>query len=90
VYIGIPDAREVHIVCTNSLWHLALVGVLLAFAAAPRSLFGRICDIIIFALATVSGPFAIVLLPFVFVFSGRFYGVRSMHARLSPERLGSC
>ena len=68
VYIAIPDAREVHIVCTNSIWHLALIAVLLAFAAAPRSLFGRLFDIILFALAGASGPFALVLLPLLLVF----------------------
>jgi len=68
VYIGIPDAREVHILCTNCHWHLALVEVLLAFAAVPRSLFGRIFDVVTFALATVCGPFAVLLMPFLFIF----------------------
>jgi hypothetical protein len=68
VYLGIPDAREVHVLCTNCHWHLAVVEVLLAFAAAPRSLFGKIFDVITFALATVCGPFAVLLMPFLFVF----------------------
>jgi hypothetical protein len=68
VYIGIPDARELHVFCTNSPWHLALVEALLGFAAAPRSVFGRFFDIILFALASVSGPFALVLMPLLLVF----------------------
>jgi len=68
VYIGIPDAREVHVLCTNCHWHLAVVEVLLAFAAVPRSLFGRIFDVFTFVLATVCGPFAVLLMPFLFVF----------------------
>jgi hypothetical protein len=68
VYIGIPNAREVHVLCTNCHWHLAVAEVLLAFAAAPRKLFGRIFDITTFVLATVCGPFAVLLMPFLFVF----------------------
>ena len=68
VYIGIPDAREVHVLCTNCHWHLAVAAALLAFAAAPRSFFARIFDVAVFALAAVSGPFAIVLTPLLLFF----------------------
>ncbi len=68
VYIGIPDAREIHILCTNAHWHLAVSEVLLAFAAAPRSLFGKVFDICLFLLAGFCGPFGVLLLPFLFLF----------------------
>lgn len=68
VYVGIPDARDIHVVCTNGLWHLAVVATLLAFSAAPRSLFGRAFDLITFALLTVTGPFGVLLTPFLFAF----------------------
>jgi hypothetical protein len=68
VYVGIPNAREIHVLCTNSLWHLAVIEVLLAFAAAPRSLFGRIFDVVVFVVAAVSGPFSLLLAPFLFAF----------------------
>lgn len=68
VYIGIPNARDVHVVCTNTLWHLGLAVTLLAFAAAPRSLAGRSFDAAMFLLASVSGPFAILLIPFFLIF----------------------
>ena len=68
VYIGIPDAREVHVLCTNCHWHLAVAAALLAFAAAPRSFFARVFDIIVFIIAAVSGPFGIVLTPLLLVF----------------------
>jgi hypothetical protein len=68
VYIAIPDAHEVHVFCTNSQWHFAVVEVLLAFASAPRSRPGRVFDVTIFALAIVCGPFALVLLPLLLVF----------------------
>jgi hypothetical protein len=75
VYVAIPDARDVHIVCTNTLWHLALVQVLLAFSAAPRSWFSRICEVAVFALASVSGPFALLVIPLLLI----FWWVRRQH-----------
>lgn len=68
VYIAMPNAREVHVLCTNSHWHYALAEVLLAFAAAPRSILGKIGDIFFFALGSICGPFGLLLIPFVFAF----------------------
>lgn len=68
IYIAIPNAREVHVVCTNAQWHLAVSELLLAFAAPPRRVFGRIFDIAIFLLGSVCGPFAILLIPFLILF----------------------
>ena len=68
VYIAIPNAREIHVVCTNSHFHLALAELLLAFSAAPRSLAGRAFDVFIFLLGSVCGPFGLLLLPFVIAF----------------------
>lgn len=68
VYIAIPNAREIHILCTNAHWHLALAELFLAFSLPPRSLFGRIFDTIIYFVGGVCGPFGLLLLPFVFVY----------------------
>lgn len=68
VYIAMPNAREVHVLCTNSHWHYAFAEVLLAFAVAPRSALGKIGDICLFALGSVCGPFGLLLMPFVFAF----------------------
>lgn len=67
-YIGIPNVREIHVVCTNCHWHLAVAELFLAFAAAPRSLFGRIFDVATFLLGSVCGPFMVLLLPFLAIF----------------------
>ena len=67
-YVGMPNAHEIHVVCTNSQWHLAVVLGLLAFATTPRSVAGKIFDIVVVALGAVSGPYAIVLLPLLAVF----------------------
>jgi hypothetical protein len=68
VYIAIPNAREIHVVCTNAQWHLALAELFLAFSLPPRSLFGRIFDTILYFFGGVCGPFGLLLLPFVFVY----------------------
>jgi hypothetical protein len=68
VYIAIPNAREIHILCTNAHWHLALAELFLAFSLPPRSLFGRIFNTIIYFVGGVCGPFGLLLLPFVFVY----------------------
>ena len=62
-YVGIPNAREVHVVCTNSQWHLALVLALLVLAEAPESIAGKIFDVVTVSLAVLTGPFGIVMLP---------------------------
>ena len=56
-YVGIPNAHEIHVVCTNSQWHLAVVLGLLAFATTPRGVAGRIFDIVVVVLGAVSGPY---------------------------------
>lgn len=58
-YVAIPNAREIHVVCTNSQWHLALIMVLLALAEIPRSLTAKIFDLALIFLGALSGPFAI-------------------------------
>lgn len=63
VYIAIPNAREVHVVCTNCHWHLALAELFLAFAEPPRSVSGRIFDVAMFLLGSICGPFMVLLLP---------------------------
>ncbi len=63
LYIAIPDAPEIHVVLTNAVWHLALLQALLAFSLPPLSWRGRVLDILLFAIAGLTGPFSILLLP---------------------------
>jgi len=65
IYIAIPNAPEVHIVLTNAMWHLAVLQALLALSVPPLGWRGRISDIILFAVGSVSGPLSILLLPSV-------------------------
>jgi hypothetical protein len=68
VYIVIPNATEIHVVCTNSHFHFALIEVLLALSIPPRTSSSRIFDIAVFLIGSVSGPFALILLPFLTIF----------------------
>jgi hypothetical protein len=67
-YVAMPNAREIHVVLTNSQWHLALAEVLLAFASSPQSWRGRLFDGAFFLLAGFCGPFGIVLAPLILLF----------------------
>jgi hypothetical protein len=67
IYLAIP-IREIHVVLTNSQWHLALAAVLLAFASRPQGWPGRLFDCVLFLTAGFSGPFCVVLAPLVLLF----------------------
>ena len=60
-YIGIADSAELHIVTTDAEWHLALLMVLLAFSLPPIGRLGRLVDLVVFAIGSVSGPFCLLL-----------------------------
>jgi hypothetical protein len=67
-YVVMPNVREIHVVCTNSQWHLAFVLGLLAFASPPEGLAGKIFDIVLFSIGAISGPFGMLLLPLLGIF----------------------
>jgi hypothetical protein len=68
LYVALPNAKEIHVVLTNAMWHLALAAVLLAFGSSPRTWVGRFSDCVLFLVAALSGPFCILLAPMVLVF----------------------
>lgn len=68
VYVAIPNAREIHVVCTNCHWHLALAELFLAFAEPPRTTVGRIFDVAMFLLGSICGPFMVLLLPLLAIY----------------------
>jgi hypothetical protein len=68
LYLAIPDAPEIHVVLTNAMWHLALLQALLAFSVPPLTWRGRTSDVTLFAIAGITGPFCIPLLPAVAVY----------------------
>jgi hypothetical protein len=68
VYVVLPNTREIHVVATNTQWHLALAMALTALASAPLTWRGRLFDIVLLLVAALSGPFCIVLAPIVLIF----------------------
>lgn len=68
IYVAIPNSREIHVVATNSMWHLAVSAVLIAFASSPRTWRGRVFDSVLLLEASISGPFCIVLVPLILIF----------------------
>jgi hypothetical protein len=67
-YVIAPNAREIHMVLTNSQWHLALAVGLLSFGSPPEGWAGRIFDVAAFSILGLSGPFSLVLAPLLLVY----------------------
>ena len=68
IYVVLPNSLEVHVLLTNAQWHLALLLALIAFAEPPAGWWGRLFDVCLFAIGSVSGPFCIVLLPLMLIY----------------------
>jgi hypothetical protein len=67
-YVAIPNQREIHVVLTNSQWHLAMLLGLIAFAEVPKGVATEILELALVLLGALSGPFGVVLMPLVAVF----------------------
>lgn len=63
LYLAVPNSYEVNANLTNAQWHLAIVGLLLCFAAPPRSTWLRATESFAFVLMALTGPFSILLVP---------------------------
>jgi len=63
VYIFLPNTSEVHISVEEAQWHLALLACLVVLSVVPVSVVAKILDISVLAVAGLSGPFGILLLP---------------------------
>ena len=68
IYIALPNTREIHVVATNTQWHLALAAALVAFAGSPLTWRGRLFDVALLLLAAFTGPYCILLAPMVLLF----------------------
>jgi hypothetical protein len=68
IYVVIPNASEIHIVVTNTQWHLALIAALVAFAASPQTWVGRLVDCVLLLVSALSGPYCIFLAPLLLIF----------------------
>lgn len=63
LYLGLPNSAEIHGNISNSQWYLALLAIMVILAK-PHSFWGwRIFDLGIVLLSSLSGPFAILLIP---------------------------
>jgi hypothetical protein len=63
VYLALPNSSEVHANLTNAKWHLALLAFLVVLARPAASLGWRVFDVGVVMLCSVSGPFALFLVP---------------------------
>ncbi len=62
-YLAMPNSRELDVVITNSVWHLALLALLVVVASPPSSRSGQFGDLSILALSCLSGPYCVLLAP---------------------------
>lgn len=63
LYLVIPNSYEVNMNLTNSQVHLALVAFLLLYTSPPTSKWSHRRDIVVLALAALSGPYCLLLWP---------------------------
>jgi hypothetical protein len=63
IYIALPDNAEITWGVCAAQWPLALGMILLVVGSVPRGRIGRTFDCIFFAVAGLTGPFCILILP---------------------------
>jgi len=63
LYLALPNSFEVTANITNTQWHLAILLCLVAIAEPATSAWWRCFDIAVIVLASLTGPFAILLWP---------------------------
>jgi hypothetical protein len=71
VYLVLPSA-ELNATLTNVQWHLALLAFLIVIATPPRHWWAQVGDGLVIALATLTGPFGLFLLPVAVVWYRRY------------------
>ena len=59
----VPDASEVHAAITDAEFHMAVLACLVIIAEVPRSRAGRVFDVVILTLFSLTGPFCVLLFP---------------------------
>jgi hypothetical protein len=65
-YLLIPSL-ELDATLTNSLWHLAILAIMVVVARPPTAAVSRVFDVTVLVLAGLTGPFAVLLAPAAFV-----------------------
>jgi len=63
LYLALPNTSEIDANITNTQWHLALLLCLVFMATPAASILWRCFDLAAVALSSLTGPFAIFLLP---------------------------
>jgi hypothetical protein len=63
LYLALPNSAEIHANVTNGQWYLALLAFMVVVSARPTAWGWRCFDLLISALCSLSGPFAIMLTP---------------------------
>jgi hypothetical protein len=63
----VPDASEVHAAITDAEFQMAVLACLVIVADVPRSRAGRVFDVVVLALFSLTGPFCVLLFPVALV-----------------------
>ncbi len=62
LWIGVPNSAELDSL-NNTQWMLAVLAALILFSSAPKTVPGRVFDVVCMALISVTGPFCVLLFP---------------------------
>jgi hypothetical protein len=63
----VPDASEVHAAITDAEFQMAVLACLVIIAEVPQSWAGRVFDVVVLALFSLTGPFCVLLFPVALV-----------------------
>jgi hypothetical protein len=63
LYVALPNSSDLDVNLTNTQWHLALLAFLVLAAEPPGSRIEWTVDIVALVLTSLTGPFALLLLP---------------------------
>lgn len=66
-FVLLPNVAEMHANVTNAQWYLAVSAFLVLIAPVAKNKFWQIFDALVLVLAGLSGPFAILLTPILFL-----------------------
>lgn len=68
LYIALPGAAETDANSVNAMWYIAVAAVIVLMLRPPAGRGGRLLDLVILAICSVTGVFVIALAPLAFVY----------------------
>ena len=62
-WVAVPNASEIHVNLTDTMWHMSLLSFLIVASPAPQRRWTNVAEISALAVSGLSGPFCLFLAP---------------------------